>query len=166
MHYYKTEKEVFKGKSQGFINLKKVTGVEKSTETPQKKVTKGTEGPFFFDIITDDRIYHLSASTENEQLRWIDGVKNAVRQINPDFQKPALVDSVPPIASDSTKDEDNSTEDSAEEIHLETSSVSSLKVNERERPESIDCNLEDCTQLLSAIKATYVGLIFYCIIVL
>ena len=89
LHYYKAEK-IPQRKSQGFIDLNKVISVRRGSEAmPSKRSTWMPRSSdmagnnYFFDIVTEDRVYHLVANTEQEQLRWMDGISSAVRTLHP-----------------------------------------------------------------------------------
>lgn len=107
LHYYKAEK-IPQGRSQGFIDLNKVISVKRGSESmPSKRSTwmprsSDVQGSsYFFDVVTEDRVYHLAASTEPELLRWVDGISSAVRTLHPPSDKlsPSPV-AKPPISPD------------------------------------------------------------------
>ena len=101
LHYYKTDKTPIT-KSQGFIDLTKVLSVERGSDVMKRSTwIRGDPAAtfnYFFDIITDERTYHVAASTEAEQLQWIDAISQAVHALRP------LAEGQSPIARFMPKD--------------------------------------------------------------
>lgn len=163
--YYKSEKEAERGKSQGFINLNKVLSVERGSEIQKGRSSwRGkADGNYYFDVVTQERIYHLVAATEEEQLRWMDGISNAVQTLHP----ASPITNIKKLMGDSRS---FSSSDMAEHLPSKKSRLSmrtvsdsfkkgkSNSVSDLTEPnrlsQSIDCTIADCEQLLSAINST------------
>lgn len=89
LHYYKTDKDVARPRSSlGFIDLRKVSAISQGSDIPSQRssflsTSRTATGSFYFDIKTEDRIYHLAAPTEKDLHKWFKALETAMQTANP-----------------------------------------------------------------------------------